>query len=446
MTTITLATLRAIGSGPTNRKTSMDACLALGGLAAWWLTDEALRPARESGDPELAWLAERPTPPAVRGACWIACRVREGFARLRPAVALPLRWARGEGHSPALPDSLRRLADQAKRQVAASKALALSPEGWWLGPAPSLRLERLDDDVFETVGSGWAAVTAGLVAALQGLDPVPTAWASAAWDERAGPVRVEGLAEKMRLAAEWGATSFAVAVSQRGEAEDWAAREGVPMEVVSLPAAAEAEAWASLKGYVSRFVARPDAPASADDEEGFARCRQYYVDLPAFEQDSGFYATHLAEVIAQRCRRKVEAKYPSARPTHLATIVSKSPELAVLAARATGVKKCLLLHTPDLAEEARRSKSQLEPEIEVRLRPFAIGPEMLREIRVEVADFVEGVPDDGVVIDIKPGDKKMTHAMTLAARRGNWVYFLGAEMLKDRRNGPGTEEPELWQA
>jgi hypothetical protein len=456
MTPLTHARLRDLCAGPLTTKSARDACLTLGGLTPWWLTDEVLDRARASADPAILALAGEagdPRPPlsAARGACSVVSRARGDLGRLLPAVLLPLRWHPDQPHSASLPGQLRDLADLAKAQVKGSKVLSsLAADGWGLQPDPRLGLDRapLADDVFETAASGWAAVLAGLIAALQGLEPVPAAWASAAWDGRVGLARVDGLPEKLGLAVRWGAATFAVPVWQRGEAEDWVT-ENAPgrLEILPLPAPAEPDPWATVKDFLSRFTAAPAPPHSADDDEGFERCRQYYLNLPAFkDQDTQFYQTHLHDAISERCRRKVARDYGHVRPTHLITIVSKSPELAVMAARAMGVTHCLLLHTPDLAAAALDCKGRLAPTVQGVPHPFTPGPNLLREIRAAVAGFTAGVPGDKVVIDLKPGTKKMTFSMGRAASPGNWLFNLETSMLQDRRNDPGSEEPDLLQA
>jgi hypothetical protein len=456
MTLITRTLLRDICTRPLTTKNARDACLALGGLAPWWLEEPVLERARALSDPAILSLlgnpgAPRPPLRPARGACWVVCRASCERGWVRPALILPFRWEFQQQHSIHLPVQFRELADLAKTQVRDSKPLSsLRPESWGLQPDPRLGLARtpLADDVFETVASGWAAVTAGLIAALQGLDPVPQVWASAAWDRRTGLARVDGLPEKLSQAVDWGATTFAIPVWQRGEAEDWVA-ENAPgrLELLPLPAPAEPNPWASIKDYLSRFTGPPPPPNSTDDEDGFQRCRQYYLNLPAFKGlDTRFYRTHLQEAINSRCRRKLKAAYDHVRPTHLVTIVSKSPELAVMTARAVGVTHCLLLHTPDQEATAVACQTELSPEVEALPQSFTPGSEMPREIRQAVMQFTAGVPEEKVVIDLKPGTKKMTYSMSQAARPGNWLFNLEAIFLDERRNDPGSEKPELWQA
>jgi len=69
-------------------------------------------------------------------------------------------------------------------------------------------------------------------------------------------------------------------------------------------------------------------------------------------------------------------------------------------------------------------------------------------IRQQIDDFVpRDIPPERVMLDLKPGTKKMTYSQSRVARRGNWLFNLETDSLdNDPRADPGTEEPELWQA
>ena len=55
-------------------------------------------------------------------------------------------------------------------------------------------------------------------------------------------------------------------------------------------------------------------------------------------------------------------------------------------------------------------------------------------------------PSEGIVIDLKPGDKLMSYAMGRAARPGNWLFFLQTTHCRDRPSYPGSEKPIRFQA
>ena len=128
--------------------------------------------------------------------------------------------------------------------------------------------------------------------------------------------------------------------------------------------------------------------------------------------------------------------------------------------RALGVTDCLLLVQEDdptrpqppgrksvlvLAEEC---KAYLEAR-KVNCRPvgvFVAGAGMQADISRQTTEFTQGVAPERVVLDIKPGTKRMTYTMSRVARPGNWLFNLEAGFLEDdRRNDPGTERPEIWQ-
>ncbi|OWK41128.1 hypothetical protein FRUB_05020 [Fimbriiglobus ruber] len=324
--------------------------------------------------------------------------------------------------------------------------------GWGLQPDPRLALDRtpLADDLFETVESGWASLTGGLIAAVQRLDLDPGVWASVAWDERSGPAEVAGLEEKLAVAVEFGARMFAVAIRQRAAAEDWVAAN-VPgrITILPVPSTIPVDPWAVLREYLSKFTREPQVPASVEDNDGFQCCRQYYLNLPAFSgHDSRFYRSHLQPFIAGRCRVAIRDRHPAFAATHFVTVVSKSPELAVMLAHATAATNCLLLHTPEgkLAESAEHCRRLLEGRAAGIPTPFSTGAEMGEDIRRAVERFTHGVPPDRVVLDLKSATSKMKYWVARAARPGNWLFNLETTFLDDRRNDPGTERPELWQA
>ena len=64
-----------------------------------------------------------------------------------------------------------------------------------------------------------------------------------------------------------------------------------------------------------------------------------------------------------------------------------------------------------------------------------------RLVEHAVADFVKGVAPDRVVLDLKPGTKKMSYAILCAAERGCRILNLEPTFLDDRRNHPARPTP-----
>ncbi len=443
--------LREVAGRPLSATTAEDAVVALGGLARWWLSDAAVALARDLADPEIDKLLgteSLPKLPDALGSCWVVCAVNGDFPMLRTAVVLPLRWVKGAPPSAALPTSLRELADHVVTQVAAIKDLP-AVGGWGLQPDPRLGLDRtpLADDLFKTLESGWASLTGGLIAAVLGLTPKADVWASVQWNPVAGAMGVESLPAKLATAVAFGATAFAVALSQKEEAEKWVVENAADrLVIVPIASPLPLDAWTTLTPYLAALSQRPE-PATEAIPDSFDRCRFYYRTLAPFSDgEKRFKQTHLQSELVRRCRAKLTAKHPTFAATHFATIVTRSADLQVLLAGATAATHCLLLHTADLGEAVAECLGGLGADVTAVPVMFRNTADMGDDIRRAVEAFAAGVPADRLVIDIKSATAKMKYWMGRAAKPGNWILNLEARMLNDRRNDPGSETPEVWQA
>jgi hypothetical protein len=425
---------------------------------------------------------KRPRLQEKLGNCAVIFRTKAALPLFRPAFLMPLCWQPGTGHSPLLPPELTDLATQ----VVADVRLELGRSGHWglypadelglernplaeglglpcgsgwaalaagLYPADELGLERnpLAEGLGLPCGSGWAALAAGLIARAEGLLPRGNVWASGAWN-RHGLADVNGLEEKLPLAVEWQASDFFVPIWRVGEAREWVERNALGrLEVGALAASVKPDPRAALNAYLARLTERPAVPQldRPEEEKQFQVCRNYFLHQPAFTDSTrAFYWSHLLPGIIRRLRTKVRQGWPDLHVTHLATVVSPSHELAVLAPLAVGATYCLLLHTPDerMAGLAEDCQVRLRRE-GVDCRPHAIDCDSVESsVRQAVDAFVRGVSPEHVALDLKPGTKMMTYAQSRVARPGNWLFNLEARFLDDRRTDPGTERPELWQA
>jgi hypothetical protein len=455
MMPITAATLREVCSPPLEGlqpRQAFRACRSLGRLARWWLRPEVLRLAQRHDPSYPEWTnPERPPLPEKLGDCSVIFRTKAGLPLFRPAFLMPLCWQPAPDHSPLLPPELIALAEQVVADV--RQELGRSSD-WGLYPADGLDLER--NPVGEGLGlpceSGWAALAAGLIARAEGLLPSGRVWASGAWN-RYGLADIDGLEAKLELAVEWEAADFFVPVWLRGKAREWVEGHApARLRIGALAAPVEPKPRRALNEYLARFTAQPPIPqaGSPQEEDQFQGCRHYFLHQPAFTDSTrAFYWSHLLPGIIRRLREKVRQDRPGLCVTHFATVVSPSHELAVLAPLAVGAKSCLLLHTPDermtgLAEECRQYLAG--EAVDCRLQPIDPGDKMEGSFRRGVDEFTRGVPPERVILDLKPGTKKMTYAQSRVARPGNWLFNLEAKFLDDRRTDPGTEQPELWQA
>lgn len=433
------------GGEPTPRR-ARAAALTLGGLAPWWLKDEAVEAARSTNHfaaSALLGSSGPPRPSDLLGSCWVVCAVTGDFPLLRPAVVLPLRWVKGESHSHRLPPALRKLAGDVSTQVAGLKDLPAGRDGWGLQPAFEYGSD-LSDDLFETFDSGWAALTGGLIAAVLGLTPKTDVWASAAWTGgRLGVV--ESLAAKVQTATAFGASAFFVHWSQVAEATA-AAPSGRRISAIGSPT--ETALWYAIRTFASAVVNEPAPPiAGASDEPAqFNTCANHFVTLVPFSPAAKqFYTSHLLDAITRRYRARIVEQYPDLRVRRYVTVVSDSPELASMGAAALDAERVLLLHTGGpKASDALRCAERLGVD-RCRIEQFG-QPSSVGDIQRLVDEFTADVPPNEVVLDFKPGTKKMTYSVIVAARPGNFLLNVEPEFREDRRNTPGTEIPELLPA
>jgi hypothetical protein len=441
----------------------------MGGLAPWWLNDDVLEAARQYHPARFSTpLEDLRRLPEKLGDCWLVFRAGRGFPELRRAFLLPLTWRPGRGHAQCLPPKLLRLADRVIGELDKHERTGTD---WSLHPADELRIydERAPGAEYLATAdlrcsSCWASLAGGLIARAEGLLPRASVWASGAWNEDGlADVDVRGLEAKLALAAEWpskpameGADPiwFYVPRWRAGAAAAWA-RDHVPGQVTIgiLDAPTEPVPRKALNAYLAELTACPPVPDpdSPDEPAQFAHCRNWLLHQTAFtDRERSFYRSHLLPGIIRRMRTRVRGiAPPDFAATHYATVVSKSHELAVMTPLALGVTHCLLLHTPDapMPELARRCAHELVSRgLTCTVRAFDNGPDMVAQIEAEIEGFTRGLRPDCVVIDLKPGTKKMTYAQSRAARRGNWLFNLEAAFLDERRTDPGTERPELWRA
>jgi hypothetical protein len=336
---------------------------------------------------------------------------------------------------------------------------------WSLHPADGLNLSvaPLNGGMQLGYGSGWATLAGGLLAVAGGLETDGRVWASGAWN-RNGLASIDGLEDKLALATEWGVRDFFVPSWQMEDAQRWVDQEAPGQLFIGrLVSPPDPDGRDSVRLALGRFLARltqqPEAPPPdrLDEPETFETCRNYFLYQQAFsEPERAFYRSHLFPGVVARVRKKIEEAHSGACISHLATIVSPSHELAVLAALALRAKNCLLLYQcgdPEKDEEGNKMKGIAlqckrelnDYEVFCRIGRFRTGPAMWSDIGQEVEAFTVGAPPNQVAIDLTPGKKMMTYSLSRVARRGNWLFNLEARMLNDRRADPGTERPELWQ-
>lgn len=429
----------------------------LGEVLARWvahpvLLQQAAAYLEQTGDHTgAAVLCQRPQLPQASGSCWVVFITSPGkYPCLRPACVLPLRWHQGASHSSALPPSLRQLADQVLETLRA-EASADSPyrEPWGLHLASETGLDDYDFSQLldVTCNSGFASLAAGLVVAVEGGTPRPAVWASAGWNDDFGPDRVEGLAAKLQLATEWGASDFFVAGSQVDEAQAAVAQRHLALNIHGLgapqPTSPRAGKADPVKSALASYLQQLETPPAADATP--AQRTAYYLRLRPSEPNLArrYYRDCMLADIAARCRALLPADFKS--PAVLVTVLSHSPELVSLAASVVRPTLCIVLYTPDLKTKLTPEIHWLQDSFSVEIDPMLIDADQrtwLDHLPARLRGRLEEVPPGPVYFDLTPGSKLLTVGLTLAARPGDKRLYLSHDF--DRGPIPWTEQPLLW--
>lgn len=429
-------------SSPLTEVTPAD-CRALvsdfGELGRWVLCDEVLSRAAASWElrsnpAEATSLRARPDLPRTAGSCWVlfaADTVR--FPLLRDGFPVPLHWRRRlkdqtqetDPHT-RLPQQLRDEAKSVLEVMHKSKTTGdpSQPDDWRL----ELALE--DADLYDLSGlndistnSGWAALASGWLVATRSGRVDTKVWASACGGEN-GLIHVDPrtIQAKMRAAAFWGASTFAVADTQRQHNPNLADLAAMfQLELLELPSN-QPNPVTALKPLARRLAVCPDRPMvdlrtwpAMERQQFFQDATGYYylvkTDLADPRGATAFYREVPLPIIMEECRLHVERKAPGLieRCNLLVTVLSGGADLIELAVGVLQPKRCLVLYTEQtkgqLAETELRVKG-VAPSCELKSQPIGrdMRPGGLPQL---VHDWVEPRPAE-TVLDLTPGTKIMT--------------------------------------
>ncbi len=416
----------------------MDLVHGFGRLASWWLNGRVLERAASLCDGHFP----RPALPAAKGSCWVIFAQDSPplYPCLAEAYLLPLEWRPDTSHSERLPAKLIRLA----RSVAG----ALGAEGWGLHLSSEAGLADValrEADEHLEVESGWAALAGGLVVALDRGKPDPHVWATGRWEGDPPGIRPIGhLEAKVALASAYKARLF-VPATQVADARRIAARHGP--EDVQIGALAEgvADVRAALRAYRQQLRTPPGRSDPRADR------RDYFLDDLDPEQEKDYYRNNLLPDIIEDVRKKWQETGGGAPVTHLVTIISDNPELAVMAAGVIRPTcKCVVLYTADKKEHWEVARKLLETE-EVRVScevvptSFESLEKMLEGMKERVRSQLTGAAPAEVVLDLTPGNKEMSIILALeAAGPGNRLYYLRHDR-QGKKAVPFSERPLVRQ-
>jgi hypothetical protein len=414
---------------------------SLGWLAPWWLRPEVLRQAAQL-QPAYEAYTQRPGLPTRPGGCWALFAQQSEVPALRPAFVLPLAWEPGAADDPHLPERLRELATEVRRQ--------LPDEGgtsWVLRLARPGRERPIDlsglNGALLGAGSAWAALAGGLLLARDGLAPSDRVWASAAWDGTYGVGRVDRLSAKLDLAAEWGAEQVFVPAQNQPEASDWRDRHGerpavrllVPVNRKPVPARV-------LEPYLDELGVEPGPDAT------FEACVRYHARVSR-QRANEFAWRRLQGHVVERCRALLPE---DCRPTHLVTVVGTEPSVVAMAPAALRVRCVLLLCkappepaiTRALDEVKRYLLAQGIEHSTDELTGTSVA-EQEREARQVVAEFLRDVPAGQASFDLTPAFKPLSLALQAAAPAGAWLLYCHHRQGADNRVIPGSQHYDCWR-
>ena len=159
-----------------------------------------------------------------------------------------------------------------------------------------------------------------------------------------------------------------------------------------------------------------------------------------------YYRQCILPDVVEDVREQVRQLRPSHWPRNLVTIVSDSPELIELTARAFTPTRILVLYS-------EQKKVYLEPALEAVRRDvpgcdpiphsFHMGPSMIADMREGIDTFTAGVSPEDLVFDLTPGNKEMSLALAMElAPPGAWLFYL-RHQFEGRTPKPFTEEAVL---
>ena len=268
------------------------------------------------------------------------------------------------------------------------------------------------------VSSGWAALAGGLLLARSDGVPDVHVWASAAWHEEYGIGKVEGLSEKLTLAAEWGARHMFVPAQNQLDVDQWRSSGGGLSVGLLAPQSRSPDPARLLESYLDRLGTEPL------ENESCERRRKFYARVNRRRANEFYWKGLLKEAIA-RCRHLVRTNHPDCQPTHLVTVVSNQAPIIALAPRILEVGHCLLLYEETTDEQIRQTRDQvLESLRQHHIDANAVGirlgqrDEELEQIGLVVGRFMAGVAAERLAFDLTPGYKSLSLELRKRRRLG----------------------------
>lgn len=418
-------------------------------LAVRWLRPEVLERAaahaRQLGYENVAKQWERVPPlPIEPGACWIAVvnKCREELGLLRPAYALPLRWAHGREHDPRLPRGLRELADTVHGEL---RRLREVSEPWGLLPGSDAILSGLDLSTLDgRWDSGGAPLAMGLLLAAWEGKADAKVWASGSWEPGSGIRPVDGLEPKAELAHGYGAGAFFVPESQAEALREWAQSQCLPLTIGTLR-----QNTPDLREALGDYLEQLELPIGPGAHLKDKRAEHFRrIDDNRIAQR--FYRKHVLPDVIAELRQGLPAELLSS-DKKLITIVSKGFDLVSLAVQVIQPTACLLLHDRELANQASEARAWILHErpdcrVTTSLLEQSTRQELLAAFRSKIGEFAPEARPEELVFDLTAGKKIMSLALYDAAPVGSYVICMESAFdSQQRRQIPYTERLHAWR-
>src|SRR5690606_37765510 len=135
---------------------------------------------------------------------------------------------------------------------------------------------------------------------------------------------VEGLADKLTLAEQWGAREMFVPAENQVQAMQWLRERGKDLRVEPLmPVTRDPALRRILADYLARLGAEPPAEARLEQR------RSHYASIARREAEDYYWRCLLDDAVA-RCADTLRQAVPGGRPTHLVTAVGTTASIVAL--------------------------------------------------------------------------------------------------------------------
>jgi hypothetical protein len=482
---ITSATLQELGrlqqnylSASCRSECALYAARRLGPLAPWWLSRDALELAC-SQQPDLLPQAIRDrskTPIPEPGLALVCClwpediypvSTHSNLSLLRPAMVLPVRWVESKDACPGIPVDLQRLAQQVVRQLgpksisdqtqrnehAGSGSAGLA---WALGCQADVDASTLP----LAADSAWVSLAVGYLVWRDYNTPrIDTrVWATAAYDPDARELRaVDGIRNKLQTMMEFGARHIFVPPQNLEEARrvilSMPDHHSAQVQVSALNISGDPRA---LLGPISAVY-----PLPPDMSAGFEEKRDYYIFVATHESRESkksreFYREYILPDVICKCREQLSDDLRSliGKVSYVVGSASFNPETLVITYKVFEPAELILLCNDNdkrglnLASELFNkyavtfSAHELSAYRDTSQNDAQSARDTYMRLQNETCNLLQQLlkrSPGPILIDLTPGDKRMTLALLRAKMPQVRYIYLSHIWERPSIPRPGSE-------